>query len=55
MMGMQGITVADEIFTRSAERGLDVQRKRAQAPSAGRGEEGQLQDVLIEVHGNVGT
>lgn len=44
----------DEIFTWSAERSLDVQGERAQAPSTGRGEEGQLQDVLVEVHGDVG-
>lgn len=54
MMSMQGISVPDEIFTRSAEGGFDVQGERAQAPSTGRGEEGQLQDVLVEVHGDVG-
>lgn len=52
-MGVKGISVSDEVFTWGAERSLDVQGEWTQAPSTGRGEEGQLQDVLVEVHGDV--
>lgn len=32
-----------------------MQRERAQAAAAGRGEERQLQDLLVQVHGDVGA
>lgn len=53
MVGVQGITMPDEVLARGTERGLDVQREGAQAPSTGRGKQWQLQDVLVQVHGDV--
>lgn len=50
---MQGIPVPDEVFSRSTEGGFNVQREWTQAPSTGRGEERQLQNVFIQVHGDV--
>lgn len=53
VVGLQGVSVADEVFSRCTEGGLDVQREGAQAPSAGSLEYRQLQDVLVQVHGDV--
>lgn len=50
---MEGVTLANEVLSGRAEGGFDVQRERAQAPPAGALEHGQLQDVLVQVHGDV--
>lgn len=53
VIGLQGVSVADEIFPRCTEGRLDVQGEGAQTPSAGSLEDGQLQDVFVQVHGDV--
>lgn len=52
---LQGVSVAYEVLPRRTEGGLDVQGEGAQAPSAGAFEHGQLQNVFVQVHGDVGT
>jgi len=53
VVGVEGVALADEVLPGRAEGRLDVQRERAQAPPAGALEHGQLQDVLVQVHGDV--
>lgn len=53
MLGVERVSVANEILSGGTERGLDVEGEGAQAPPACRGEERQLQDVLVQVHGDV--
>lgn len=53
IISVQGISVADEVFSRCAEGGFDVQRKGTQTPSAGSFEHRQLQDVFVQMHGNI--
>lgn len=43
----------EEVLSWGAEGGLDVQGEGAQTPSAGVLENGQLQDVFVQVHGDV--
>ena len=43
----------DEVLARRAEGGPQGQGQRPQAAPAGRLEQGQLQDLLVQVHGNV--
>lgn len=45
--------MAEEVLSWGAEGGLDVQGEGAQAPSAGVLENRQLQDVFVQVHGDV--
>lgn len=45
--------MAEEVLSRGAEGGLDVQGEGAQTPSAGVLENRQLQDVFVQVHGDV--
>lgn len=52
--GLQGVALPDEELARSAEGGLDDERERAQAAPAGRLEQGQLEQLLVQVHGDVG-
>lgn len=52
---MQGVALADEVLSRGTKGGLNVQREGAQTPSASTLEDRQLQNVLVEVHGDVGT
>lgn len=52
---LQGVSVAYEVLPRRTEGGLDVQGEGAQAPSAGALEHGQLQNVFVQVHGDVGS
>lgn len=47
--------MAYEVLPRRTEGGLDVQGEGAQAPSAGVLEHGQLQNVFVQVHGDVGS
>lgn len=50
---MQGISMADEVLPWCTEGGLDVQGQRAQTPSAGSLKHRQLQDVFVQMHGNI--
>lgn len=52
--GLQSVALSQEVLPRSAEGRLDVERQRAQAAAAGGGEQRQLQDLLVKVHGDVG-
>lgn len=45
--------MSEEVLSWGAEGGLDVQGEGAQTPSAGVLENGQLQDVFVQVHGDV--
>lgn len=51
--GLQGVTLPDEELAWGAEGGLDDEGQRAQAASAGRLKERQLQQLLVQVHGDV--
>jgi len=53
VVGLESISVAYEVFPGCTERGLDVQGEGAQTPSAGVLEHRQLQDVFVQVHGDV--
>lgn len=52
--GLQGVALPQQVLAGCAEGRLDVQRERAQAAAAGRGKEGQLEDLLVKMHGDVG-
>lgn len=52
---MQRVALADEVLSGHAEGRLDVQRERAQAPATGALEDGQLQDVFVQMRGDVGA
>lgn len=52
---LQSVSVAYEELPRCTERGLDLQGEGAQAPSACALKHGELQDVLVQVHGDVGS
>lgn len=52
--GLESVALPEEVLPRGAEGGLDVQRQRAQAATARRGKQRQLQDLLVKVHGDVG-
>lgn len=47
--------MADEVFSGCAEGSLDVQGEGTQTPSAGSLKHRQLQDVLVQMHGNVSS
>lgn len=47
--------MADEELARRTEGSLDVQGEGAQAPSTGVFKHRELQDVLVEVHGDVSS
>lgn len=53
--GLQGVALPQQVLAGCAEGRLDVQRQRAQAAAAGRREERQFQDLLVQVHGDVGA
>lgn len=53
--GLQSVALSQEVLSGSAEGGLDVQREGAQAAATGGGEQRQLQDLLVQVHGDVGS
>lgn len=53
--GLQSVPLAQQVLPRGAEGGFDVQRQRPQAAPAGTLEQGQLQDLLVQVHGDVGA
>lgn len=52
--GLQGVTLPDQEFPRSAEGRLNDEWEWAQASSAGWLKKWQLQKLLVQVHGNVG-
>lgn len=51
--GLQGVSLPDEELPRGAEGGLDNEGKGAQAAPAGRLEQRQLKQLLVQVHGDV--
>lgn len=51
--GLQSVTLANKELPRSTKRGFDDERQRAQTPSTGRFKQRQLQQLFIQVHGNV--
>lgn len=51
---MQRVTLADEVLPGDAEGGFYVEGERAQTATTGPLEDRQLQDVLIQMHGDVG-
>lgn len=53
--GLERVALTEEVLSGSAEGRLDVQRQGTQAATAGRGEQRQLQDLLVKVHGDVGS
>lgn len=53
--GLESVALSEEVLSGSAEGGLDVQRQGAQAAATGRGKQRQLQDLLVKVHGDVGS
>ena len=52
--GLQGVPLPDEELARGAEGGLDDEGEGAQTPPAGGFKERQLQQLLVQVHGDVG-
>lgn len=52
--GLERVPLADEELPRSAEGVLDDQRQGAQTPPAGGLEQRQLQQLFVQVHGDVG-
>ena len=50
---MQRVAVPDQVLAGRTEGGLDVEREGAKAAAAGALKDGQLEDVLVEVHGDV--
>lgn len=52
---LQGISLPEEVFPRSTEGGFDMQRQRPEATAAGTLEKGELQNLLVQVHGDVWT
>lgn len=52
--GLQGISLPDEELAWGAEGSLYNEGKGAQAASAGWLKQGQLEQLLVQVHGNVG-
>lgn len=53
--GLQSVPLAQQVLPGGAEGGFDVQGQRPQAAPAGALEQGQLQDLLVQVHGDVGA
>lgn len=51
--GLQRVALTDEELSGCAEGGLNDQRERAQTPAAGRLEKRQLQQLFVQVHGDV--
>lgn len=51
---MQRVTLTDEVLPRDTEGGFYVEGERAQAATTGPLEDRQLEDVLIQMHGDVG-
>ncbi len=51
--GLQSVTLANEELSWSTEGGFDDERQRAQTPSTGRFKQRQLEQLFIQVHGNV--
>lgn len=47
--------MADKVFSWCTKGGLNVQGEGAQAPSAGSLKHRQLQDVFVQMHGNVSS
>lgn len=50
---MQCITMSDQVLPRDAEGGFYMERERAQAATTGPLKDRQLEDVLIQMHGDV--
>lgn len=50
---MQSITLSDEVLSRDAERGFYVKGERAETATTGPLKDRQLEDVLIQMHGDV--
>lgn len=50
---MQCITMSDQVLPRDAEGGFYMERERAQAATTGPLKDWQLEDVLIQMHGDV--
>lgn len=51
---MQRITLSDQVLPGDAEGGFYMKRERAQAATTGPLKDRQLEDVLIQMHGDVG-
>lgn len=51
---MQRVTLPDQVLPGGAEGRLDVEGEGAEAAAACPLEDGQLEDVLVQVHGDVG-
>lgn len=51
---MQSVTLTDEVLPRYAEGGFYMEGERAQAATTSSLKDRQLEDVLIQMHGNVG-
>lgn len=50
---MQCVTLTDEVFPRDAEGGFYMEGERAQTATTGPLKDWQLEDVLVQMHGNV--
>ncbi|TNN54377.1 hypothetical protein EYF80_035395 [Liparis tanakae] len=53
VVGVQRVTLTDEVLPGDAEGGFYVERQRAQAAATGPLKNRQLEDVLIQMHGDV--
>lgn len=51
---MKRVALTDEVLPRDAERGFYMEGERAQAATTGPLKDRQLEDVLIQMHGDVG-
>lgn len=51
---MQRVALTDEVLPRDAEGGFYMEGERAQTATTGSLKNRQLEDVLIQVHGDVG-
>ncbi|TNN70251.1 hypothetical protein EYF80_019465 [Liparis tanakae] len=52
--GLEGVALAYEELPRCTKGGLDDEGERAQTPPAGRLKQRQLQQLVVQVHGDVG-
>lgn len=53
IIGLKGISLADQVFPWCTERSLDVQGEGTETPSTGSLKHRQLQDVFVQMHGDV--
>lgn len=53
--GLECVALSEEVLPRGAEGGLSVQRQGSQAATTSGGKQRQFQDLLVKVHGDVGS